>query len=229
MLLGEQGAVHGARRRRRWRSTCRRSPPPPRARSASGWQSDGVGLPGGAGLRLAAEGRGRHAHDHGRRRARATSSARGRCSRRWASCIVHVGPARARAAGQAAHEHDGRGPRRGAGGVRARRSSARAWTRTPSSRWPPGAPGNSTVLGPEGPADVRARLQPALQARAHAQGRPPLPGRGAGARAWSCGSARWWSRSTRRPPRTATARRTSRAVARSPGNPRVNRTSRDFP
>ena len=34
---------------------------------------------------LLAEGRGRHAHDHGRRGADATSSARGRCSRRWAS------------------------------------------------------------------------------------------------------------------------------------------------
>ena len=34
----------------------------------------------------------------------------------------------------------------------------------------------------EGPADVRARLQAALQARAHAEGRAPLPRRGPGAR-----------------------------------------------
>ena len=40
---------------------------------------------GRAGDRVVAEGRGRDADDHGGRRASATSSARGRCSRRWAS------------------------------------------------------------------------------------------------------------------------------------------------
>ena len=34
----------------------------------------------------------------------------------------------------------------------------------------------------EGPADARAGLRPALQTRSHAEGRAPLPGRGAGAR-----------------------------------------------
>ena len=40
---------------------------------------------GRAGDGLVPEGRGRDADDHGGRRASATSSARGRCSRRWAS------------------------------------------------------------------------------------------------------------------------------------------------
>ena len=37
-------------------------------------------------------GRGRHAHDHGRRPRARPSTARGRCSRRWASWSLHVGP-----------------------------------------------------------------------------------------------------------------------------------------
>ena len=41
VLLGEDGAVHGLARARS-RSTCRRSPPPPRGRSASGSRRDGV-------------------------------------------------------------------------------------------------------------------------------------------------------------------------------------------
>ena len=57
-----------------------------------------------------------------------------------------------------------------------------------------GSAGNSDGARPEGPADVRARLQAALQARAHAEGRAPLPRRGQGARggaaAWlACGAA----------------------------------------
>ena len=75
-----------------WRSTCPRSRPAPAARSASGSASAASRFLDAPVHRLAAEGRGRHAHDHGRRRPRRTSSAPGRCSRRWASWCVHVGP-----------------------------------------------------------------------------------------------------------------------------------------
>ena len=45
-----------------------------------------------------------------------------------------------------------------------------------------GSAGNSTVLGLKGRPMFDARLQAALQARAHAEGRAPLPRRGEGAR-----------------------------------------------
>ena len=83
-----------ARRARRAlsRSTCRRSPPRPPARSASGSPRTAHAFVDAPVTGSAPEGRGRHAHDHGRRRAEPTSSARGRCSRRWARRSSTSGP-----------------------------------------------------------------------------------------------------------------------------------------
>ena len=197
-----RGRGGAARRRRRgrtaWprarsRSTCPRSPRPRRARSASGWTTT-AWLPRRPGLRLAAQGRGRHAHDHGRAARRRTSSARGRCFEAMGELIVHVGPRGHGAAGEAAHQHDGRGQRAALAEAVLAVEKAGHRPRRASSRWRPAAPANSTMLGLKAKADARARLHPALQARAHAEGRAPLPGRGPARWAWSCGSARSWSR-----------------------------------
>ena len=70
------------------------------------------------------------------------------------------GPARARAAGEAAHQHDGSGPRGGAGGVGARGGEGGNRPR----RVPRGGRRQRRELDrarPEGKADVRARLHPA--------------------------------------------------------------------
>ena len=154
-----RGRGGAARRRRRRRTAWREgalaidmSTIAPTAARAIGERlaDDGIGLPRRPGHRLPAQGRGRHAHDHGRRRARPTSSARRPLFEAMGELIVHVGPRGHGAAGEAAHQHDGRGQRGGAGRGGARGREGRDSTRTPSSRWPPAAPGNSTVLDLKG-------------------------------------------------------------------------------
>ena len=120
-------AGRGARagRGRRSRSTCPRSPPPRRARSASASPTTAIAFleaPVSGSRPKAEDGTltimvGGEAGDF--ERARPLFDAMG-------ERIVHVGPHGPRPAGQAAHEHDGRRPRRGARRVGARRREGRA-------------------------------------------------------------------------------------------------------
>ena len=168
-------------------------------------------LPRRAGVRLAAQGRGRHAHDHGRRRADEAFERARPLFEAMGERVVHVGPqghgslaklltntmaavhAVALAESVLAAERAGLDPD--------------AFLEVAA-----GSAGNSTVLGLKGRPDVRARLRAAVQARAHAEGRAPLPRRGQGTRGGAAAGPAAWSRSTRRPRRTATARSDFAAV-----------------
>ena len=93
---GPRGAAGARRRRRRRRAGTLfvdMSTIAPAQTRAIGAQlaERGIALRRRARHRLLAEGRGRDADDHGRRRAPTTSRAPSRCSRRWASSILHVG------------------------------------------------------------------------------------------------------------------------------------------
>ncbi len=132
-----------------------------------------------AGHRLEPEGRGRDADDHGRRRRRRL--------RARPPAVRGDGRAdRARRRGGRpgrdgqAHQQRRRGGQRPHAGPGARR---RARHRHRPRRAGAGHGRRQRRLGdarPEGRPDARARLLDALQARAHAQGRPPVPRGGAG-------------------------------------------------
>ena len=114
---------------------------------------------------------------------------------------------RACPAGEAAHEHDGRGARRGARRVGAGGGEGRDRPgRLP--RGGAGSAGNSTVLGLKGkPMFDRDftplfKLEHMLKDIRHCLNEAELL-------AWSCGSGRSWSRFSRGPRSRATARRTS--------------------
>ena len=108
----------GARPRARCSSTARRSRPPRPGRSAPRWPSAGIGF-----VDAPVTGSSPKAEDGtltimagGER---ATSSAPGRCSRRWAKLVVHVGAARARPEREADQQR-GRRRQRGHAGPGAR-------------------------------------------------------------------------------------------------------------
>ena len=99
--------------------------------------------------------------------------------------IVLVGPAGPRPDGQGDHQHARRGERRRAGRGRASGPARPGSTPTASSRWPARAPAARRCSTLKGRPMLEDELRAAVQARAHAQGRAPLPGRGARRSGWT--------------------------------------------